>query len=79
MAAYIGSLSGSRGAVTRTGGEASGVRSVLAGWKGGVATYLNHRDGVPWLTVELVTHQGAGREGVLYDGPLADAPLKGPR
>lgn len=77
MAAYIGSVEGSRGPARRMGGEASGVSSALAGWNGGVITHLNTRDGIPWLRIELVTHRGQGRQGVVYDGPLADIPLKG--
>lgn len=77
MAAYMVEAGGSRGSVSRLGGADGGVWAICAGWEGGVRVRTFHKDGVPWLRVDLVKHRGKGREGALYDGPLAEAPIKG--
>lgn len=42
MAQYLGSISGQRGAVTRLGSKASGLRVVGNAWNVGAVVYLNH-------------------------------------
>ena len=78
MSAYMGGVRGDRATfVTRNGGARGGVESRLWGFSGGgVRTHVYEKDGVPYLTIELFTYQGSGREGTVYDGPIAKAPLK---
>lgn len=73
MAHFYGTIQGSRGQASRLGGKASGLSTVAASWQGAVAVKLYEKDGTDFARVYLTTHNGAGTNRTLYDGPVSGA------
>lgn len=71
MAHFRGTLQGSRGEASRLGGKDGGLHTTAASWEGGVSVRLFHKDGQDWANVQLVKHNGAGTEKILYFGPVS--------
>ena len=70
MAAFYGSVQGSRGEVHRLGTKKSGLAVVAASWDGSVETVLTHGpDGVT-ATVRLKPWHGHGVSRELFQGPV---------
>lgn len=44
MAQFIGTISGTRGKVSRMGSKTSGLKVECNGWEDGVAVYASHND-----------------------------------
>ena len=63
-------LQGQRGKASRLGSVSSGLDVTAASWSGAVRTRLYVRDGVDWVTVELMRWHGSGTERELYSGPV---------
>lgn len=70
MAHFYGVLGGSRGQATRCGTKGSGMTATAASWDGAVRSTLYDRDGIAWVTVELIPWHGHGTSRVLYDGAV---------
>lgn len=73
MAHFYGEVQGNRGKTTRCGSKNSGCVSKVASWEGAVQVHLwyNHGKEADWASVSLVTHNGAGKNILLYDGPVS--------
>jgi hypothetical protein len=75
MAHFYGTIKGGRGEASRLGHKASGLQVKAASWQGAVAVYLYvGTDGVDCARVCLTTHNGAGTQRELYNGPVSGAP-----
>lgn len=70
MAHFYGTLQGARGEASRLGHAKSGLRTEACSWQGKVSTYLYEKDGVDYAHVRLGTHNGAGTDRTLYNGPV---------
>ncbi len=79
MAHFYGSVSGARGEASRLGHKSSGLSTKAASWQGAVVVHLYESDGVDMARVSLATHNGAGVDRVLYDGPVNGAKVRKPR
>lgn len=70
MAHFYGTIQGSRGQASRLGTRGTGLTTYAASWEGAVRVYMYEKDGVDLVQVELVQHQGAGVNRLLYSGPV---------
>lgn len=70
MADFYGTVQGERGQATRLGRRS--ITTKTASWDGAVQSSMHMVDGVPWLTIELVSWHGRGPYRKLYDGPLSE-------
>lgn len=83
MADFYGVLQGrGKGKTTRRGTKDSGLTATAASWQGCVRTTVRHgldKDGhgkeVVYANVTLADWMGAGREALLYDGPIDGSAL----
>lgn len=75
MAQFYGTVEGSRGKGSRIGHKTSGLETVAASWQGAVKTVLYHKNGTDYARVSLIPWQGNGTDRLLYDGPVAGAPI----
>lgn len=71
MAHFYGTLTGSRGGVTRCGTKNSGLETYCASYDGAIrcVAYVDE-NGVDCVRIERVTWQGAGKYRLLYDGSI---------
>lgn len=76
MAHFYGSIQGARGEATRLGHRSSGLTTKACSWQGAVSVRLYERDGTDYACVELTTHNGAGVNRELYNGPVSGSPVK---
>jgi hypothetical protein len=75
MAHFLGSVQGSRGAVTRLGGAESGIRASVQTWNEGLRVHLwVAKDGKTTLAAIYRTggSNGLTSEQLIYSGPLAE-------
>lgn len=70
MAHFYGTVQGAGGMASRLGGANTGLRTRAASWQGAITVELSIRNGVDWAHVAMDTHGGAGRNRVLYSGPI---------
>jgi hypothetical protein len=73
MAHFYGTIQGARGQASRLGHKATGLRAVAASYSGAVDVqlYVNSA-GIDCARVALKPWHGAGRDAVLYDGPIGN-------
>ena len=73
MSHFYGTLKGARGEATRCGTRTSRMETHCASWEGAVRcyAYVRGENGPDCVLVELTTWHGAGRNVVLYDGPIS--------
>lgn len=76
MSHFYGSVQGNRGEVTRGGSKNSGYTAVAASWSGAVKVelYYNEAYEQDWCEVYLTTWKGAGKNALLYRGPVDGSP-----
>lgn len=77
MAHFYGTVQGHRGEASRLGTAASGLNVKATSWQGAVAVHLYTRDGIDYARVSLAKHYGAGRDVVLFNGPVSGVDLAG--
>ena len=73
MSHFYGSIKGNRGEATRAGTKKSGYVSKAASWEGAVQVRLFYHTGVEedWAEVRLIPWHGAGKDIILYNGPVS--------
>ena len=73
MAHFRGTIQCRRGEASRLGSKDSGLHVTAASWEGAVGVNLYRENGVDMARVYLTTHNGAGTNRTLYNGPVSGA------